>query len=423
MKSGARNSLWHAVVENHKKKVLYVLPVVTFFIGLVMPSPFAENIRAIIGDEKQCDLVDTVKMVLPDGSVYDGTIMASNGKRHGFGCLTTPDGSVYEGNWKNGTLPFGQRTTTSSVYNGRFDRDLNNEGFGIIRYSKSYIEGKRKQGLLENEIVAVYIGNWHVNNKNGLGRSIKVDGSMDFGTYVKGIFQKTDGANYRVGGSVYGIDVSHHQSNINWDELCLFCDENGKVYNGKPKAKKYMQPVFFAYIKATEGATIRDETYSVRTVEAERHGLAKGAYHFLHLGSDIEEQVKNFLETVSWTKGDLPPALDIEVEQEIKKYGKAKLIDMTLHWLERVEAHMHVRPIVYTRENIRNKYLNDGRLKKYDFWIARYNELGPSNFDWHFWQISEKGILNGYNDGRVDVDLFKGDYAAFNKYRNAEEGL
>lgn len=71
---------------------------------------------------------------------------------------------------------------------------------------------------------------------------------------------------------------------------------------------------------------------------------------------------------------------------------------------------MHVRPIIYTRENIRNKYQNDGRLKKYDFWVARYNDLGPNNFDWHFWQITEKGILNGYNNGRIDINLFKGDY-------------
>lgn len=91
-----------------------------------------------------------------------------------------------------------------------------------------------------------------------------------------------------------------------------------------------MQVRVFAYMKATEGATIKDNTYTIRTIKAERHGIAKGAYHFLRLGSDIEEQIKNFLETANWTEGNMPPALDIEVVPEIELYGKDKLVSMTL---------------------------------------------------------------------------------------------
>lgn len=405
---------------NWRLVLKWVLPIITFVIGFLIPSPFFKTNMAIIGDEEQLDLADTVKMVLSDGSTYDGTIIVNNKKRHGFGRMTTKDGSVYEGNWDNDMLPYGKRTTSSSIYKGKFDKDLNNEGFGIVRYTDSYIKGKRKQGLADCDIVSVYIGNWHLNNKNGLGRSIKVDGSMDFGNYKQGLLQKVEGVNYRIGGNVYGIDVSHHQPNINWDNLALYCDKSGKVYNGKPKSKQYMQPVFFVYVKATEGSTWRDKTYNIRTIEAERHGLIKGAYHFLRLGSDIDEQVRNFVETVNWTDGDLPPALDIEVEKEINEYGQEKLVAMTLYWLEQIEKTMHVRPIIYTRESIRNKYFHDSRFKKYDFWISRYNDGGPNNFDWHFWQLTEDGILNGYNDGRIDVNLFKGNYAAFMKYIDVE---
>lgn len=81
----------------------------------------------------------------------------------------------------------------------------------------------------------------------------------------------------------------------------------------------------------------------------------------------IEEQVKNFVETANWTPGDMPPALDIEVVAEIKEYGKEFLVEKTLQWLREIESTMNVRPIIYTRENIRNQYLNDERLKMYDF--------------------------------------------------------
>lgn len=60
----------------------------------------------------------------------------------------------------------------------------------------------------------------------------------------------------------------------------------------------------------------------------------------------------------------MPPALDIEVVSEIEEYGKEFLVEKTLQWLKKIESTMHVRPIIYTRENIRNKYHDDNRLKK-----------------------------------------------------------
>lgn len=401
-----------------KKILMYSLPVVTFIIGLMVPSPLYDRLRKDpVADEKQ-QLVEVTGMIMADGSRYDGSIIKGTKTRHGFGRLTTTDSTIYEGNWRNDELPYGQRTSLSSIYRGKFDKSLNNEGFGIIEYSDAFVNGKRMQGKADCDIVRKYIGNWHKNAKEGLGRSVKMDGSMEFGRYKNGIFQAVSDANYRVGGSVYGVDLSHYQSDVDWDNFALYCDKNGNVYNGKPEEKKYMQPVFFVYLKATEGATVKDDTYGVRATEAERHGILKGAYHFLHLGSPIEEQVKNFVETANWTPGDMPPALDIEVVAEIKEYGKEFLVEKTLQWLREIESTMNVRPIIYTRENIRNQYLNDERLKMYDFWIARYSEKGPDNFDWHLWQRTDKGVLEGYDAGRIDINLFKGNYISFMKYVN-----
>ena len=76
--------------------------------------------------------------------------------------------------------------------------------------------------MTECDIVQTYIGNWHNNNKQGLGRSVKVDGSMDFGRYDKGVFQAVPDVNYRVGGSVYGVDFSHYQKDVDWTIwLCI----------------------------------------------------------------------------------------------------------------------------------------------------------------------------------------------------------
>ena len=402
-------------ISKHKKQLIHCfLLIIVFLAGLLLPSPFFRNgLHSIISDETE-ELVDTTNMITV-GGVYSGSIVKNSTIRSGYGRYETKAGSVYEGNWKDDKLIYGTRTTPSSVYSGHFDSDLNNDGFGIINYSEEYVNGKKRQGLSDSEITITYIGNWKKNNKHGLGRSVKKDGSMEFGRYSEGLFQKVTGMNYRIGGSVYGIDVSHFQKDIDWNNLALYCDKNGNVYGNLPSDKTFMQPVFFAYMKATEGATIKDDMFSVRMTEAERHGIIKGAYHFLHLGSTVDAQLKNFLETATWTHGDLPPALDVEVENEIKKYGVTTLQSMIIEWLEKVEKRMGVRPVIYTRESIRNKYLNDSRFKKYQFWIARYSDKGPDNFDWQIWQKTEKGQMSGHK-GNVDINLFRGNYDSFKKY-------
>ena len=53
---------------------------------------------------------------------------------------------------------------------------------------------------------------------------------------------------YPTGYDVMGIDISHHQGNIEWEHL-----RNAKV-NGKP--------LRFVFVKATEGTTLLDENFN-----------------------------------------------------------------------------------------------------------------------------------------------------------------
>lgn len=402
-------------MNKHQKFIYSFLPLATFIIGIILPTPFHKGNNPVDNDTTMIASSDTINMKLTDGSIYNGSIIPGTSIRHGHGQLTTTDGTTYEGDWDYDKLQYGKKTTEHSTYSGNFDENLNKEGFGILEYSNTTIK-KMQQKRRNNEIEKTYIGNWHNNKKNGIGRSIKNDGSMEFGVYKNGTFKKPDSTNYRIGGTVYGVDISHYQTNINWDQLALFCDKNGKVYEKEPSEKTYMQPIIFAYIKATEGATIKDNNYNIHTTEAERHGIRKGAYHFLRLSSSINDQVKNFTETAHWSPGDMPPALDIEALPEIEALGGDKLASIVLEWLNKIEKIMHVKPIIYTRDDIRNKYLMGEEFNKYNFWIARYNPVGPQRFDWHFWQMTEQGVVNGYDEGFIDINLYKGDFAAFEKF-------
>lgn len=409
-------SKFSSFLRTNRVLITFIIAIcLAFFAGLVIPSPFFKPRGVMSGFYSQGpEIKDTTNMLLSDGSVYEGSINSKTNVFQGYGVLSKGE-SIYEGNWKNGKLHYGKRTTPQSIYEGRFDKDLNNHGFGIITYTPKYIEGKKRQGKKDSEIIAVYAGNWKKNVKSGLGRSQMADNSLEFGIYEEGLLKKNSKAKYRHGEKVYGIDVSRHQDDINWDQLALYCDEKGNVFSGGPKNKEYMQPVLFAYMKATEGATVVDPTYEIRSVEASRHGIRKGAYHFLRLGSSVDDQVKNFIETAKWEPGDLPPALDVEVEAEIKAHGEKKFLDTTYKWLTSVEKEMNVCPIIYTTEHIRDKYLKkDPRFSKYKYWIARYHPDGPKKKEWLIWQMTEKGKMNGYK-GDIDINLFQGNYNSFIK--------
>lgn len=353
------------------------------------------------------------RMPVPNGT-YTGSIIRGTSIRDGEGYFVNKDGERYEGTWEKDKLVYGTRINSISEYTGQFDEELRNHGFGIIKYSDKYISNKSNRGLQDSTIIVSYIGNWYKDKKHGLGRAIKKDGSMEFGEYKDGIFQPTTGASYKVGERVYGIDASRHQADIDWDNLALYCDANGNVRNVDNENKKYMQPVFFVYLKATEGDSLKDRTYKNRKKEAQGHRIVSGAYHYFRLGIDVNAQVKNFLETVSWCEGDLPPALDVEDEDDIRKYGVDKLQEMVLYWLEAIEEKMGVRPIIYTRDFILNEYLDSPKFKEYKFWIARYGSI-PSYSDWQFWQKSDAARMKGHN-GPIDVNQFAGNYDAFKSY-------
>ena len=117
------------------------------------------------------------------------------------------------------------------------------------------------------------------------------------------------------GYSVYGIDISHHQGEINWSKL-------KKGNPGEP-------PISFVYIKATEGSSHNDTRFAKNWNAAKKNGIARGAYHYFGTKTPGEKQARNFISKVTLEPGDLPPMVDVEDEPknaaayrlELKKTG------------------------------------------------------------------------------------------------------
>ena len=60
---------------NWKKILMYSLPIVTFIIGLMVPSPLFDRLcKEVVADDEQ-QLVEVTGLIMADGSRYDGSII------------------------------------------------------------------------------------------------------------------------------------------------------------------------------------------------------------------------------------------------------------------------------------------------------------------------------------------------------------
>lgn len=203
--------------------------------------------------------------------------------------------------------------------------------------------------------------------------------------------QKEYGVCIPCGYEVHGIDISHYQGDIDWSLLAL--------------NRQTDSPLHFVFMKATEGGDHGDDTFRNNFTEALNHGFIRGAYHFFIPSTDALKQADFFIRTVQLKTGDLPPVLDVEVTG---KKNKAELQRSVKQWLDRVESHYGVKPILYTSYKFKTRYLNDSLFNAYPYWIAHYYvDSVKYQGKWDFWQHTDVGNVPGIEED-VDLNVFKG---------------
>lgn len=187
-----------------------------------------------------------------------------------------------------------------------------------------------------------------------------------------------------------GIDVSHYQGRIDWDKVA----GGGKVA--------------YAYLKATEGASLVDDTYERNLKEARRVGLSVGSYHFYRPNIDWKKQFENLTSVVKPGEQDLIPIIDIEHKGSVS--DKKFIADLTA-FLQRVTEYYGKKPLLYTFHNFYNRHLS-GHFKDYHWMIARYRSDHPTlndGQDYVIWQYTSTGRIEGVK-GNVDRSRIMGDY-------------
>ena len=313
--------------------------------------------------------------------------------------------------WQADTIETGVRVDSTGIYMGDFSR-LKADGHGALyqpdgSYSEGHWTGDLRQGfgvqLLHpfGDEPRLQAGEWSKNRFMGERMRYTTE-------------------------RIYGIDIAKYQHGkgrravpIHWDKLRI-------IHVGKRGSNNVSgtadYPVSFAYIKSTEGTSIRNRFYLNDYAQARKHDIRTGAYHFWSVRTSGAEQATYFIRNTLFREGDLPPVLDVEpTNAQIAQSGGAERLFREIRvWLKAVERHTGVKPILYVNQMFVNNHLSKQPDLKRDYrvWIARYSEYKP-DVRLTYWQLCPDGRVAGIQ-GDVDINVFNGYKSQFETFLQEE---
>jgi len=186
----------------------------------------------------------------------------------------------------------------------------------------------------------------------------------------------------------FGIDVSKYQGKIKWNMI-----------------NESHHPIEYVIMRSTMGDDRKDIRYKENWIGAKKQGFIRGAYHYYDPNENSTKQAHNFIESVKLEVGDLPPILDIEA---FSKFGNNNLRRGIKNWLQIIEEHYRVTPIIYTGLSFYNQQIKGSIDNKYPLWIAAYSGRNRlTEVDWIFHQFTTKVNVKGIR-GKVDGNDFNG---------------
>ncbi|WP_428644927.1 glycoside hydrolase family 25 protein [Roseibium sp.] len=186
-----------------------------------------------------------------------------------------------------------------------------------------------------------------------------------------------------------GIDVSHHQGDIDWNAVAG-------------------DDVAFVYMKASEGVDFKDGAFVRNWSGAGSAGLARGAYHYFSLCQTGRKQAENFLSVLPEDTSMLAPMLDLEFDGNCaRRPSVEEVLREISDFTALVEQARGKQVIFYSPEAFYLAYLKGQGLNR-PLW-ARSIWHSPSYAQgWVGWQYHDRGTVKGIS-GNVDLNVLHGE--------------
>lgn len=211
--------------------------------------------------------------------------------------------------------------------------------------------------------------------------------------------EETGHYKYVVDGSTvskFGIDVSSHQGDIDWQAV----KEDG---------------VEFAFIRAVyrgygTGKLVVDEKCIENIEGAQAAGIDVGVYVFSQAISQAEvlEEASTVLNLLEGYELQLPIVFDVEKVSDSAARTNSLSVEertaLTITFLNAVKS-AGFEPMFYHNTEMGAMLLDLSKLTEYPKWFAGYNKEFYWPYEYNIWQYSESGRVKGIN-GKVDLDLW-----------------
>lgn len=195
-----------------------------------------------------------------------------------------------------------------------------------------------------------------------------------------------------VNGSKFGIDVSRHNGEINWNAV-------------KASGVDYVI-IRCGYRGSLTGALIQDQNFNKNIQGATAAGLKVGIYVFSQAVNEVEA-VKEASLAVACAKGyNLTYPIFIDTESS---GGRADKIDKTtrtavVNAFCQTVANSGYKAGIYASKTWFEDRLNMSAVGNYRIWLAQYAAAPTYKGRYDMWQYSSKGKISGIN-GNVDLNL------------------
>ena len=200
-----------------------------------------------------------------------------------------------------------------------------------------------------------------------------------------------------------GIDISHHNGRVRWDEVVS-------------SSREADAEIRFGIIKVTESTYFIDPCADFNWAAMGAAGVGRGAYHFFRPNRSGADQAALFLremEELGVSRGDVA-VIDIEMTDEYRRVEHEVVVSRVRAFLKAVEdaGLFSEKPVIYTSRGFWDS--SDGMhgtkaFADYPLWVANYTTTPPPKrpaawSDWGAWQFTPNGTIGGV-DGAVDLNV------------------
>lgn len=194
--------------------------------------------------------------------------------------------------------------------------------------------------------------------------------------------------------ALFGIDVSTHQSDIEWDKV--------KGEN-----------VDFAMIRAgyrgyENGELKEDDKFKQNISGARNNGIDVGVYFFSQAISEDEarEEATFILNAIKGYEVKYPVVFDMEYIENgrINSLSMEERTKITLAFCEAIKSAGY-EAMIYGNQFWLQEYVSLHDINDYELWLAQYNDRPNFPYEFRMWQYTDSGQVNGIK-GNVDLNLW-----------------